>query len=149
MTTRMICCGSRDFPQGAYGVIKQALEGVHAHNKDLIVIEGGASGADALSRKACEELGIDVIEIPANWKKYGKRAGPIRNKRMVSMCPSLVYAFVNKPLGQSRGTIDMCRKAKSEGIKVWILTLGAQGDCFVLSREELTDKPLTQHSEIG
>lgn len=46
------------------------------------VVEGGAKGADTLARKWAEENGLPVKEFKAEWRKYGKRAGPIRNRAM-------------------------------------------------------------------
>jgi hypothetical protein len=50
---------------------------------------------------------VPVIEFPANWKVYGRAAGPIRNMKMLlEGKPDLVVAF---PGGI--GTADMVKKA--------------------------------------
>lgn len=44
------------------------------------VISGGAPGVDTMSERWAEERGIDHKVHPAEWRKYGRRAGPIRNQ---------------------------------------------------------------------
>jgi hypothetical protein len=51
--------------------------------------------------------------FPADWKRHGKSAGPLRNQEMLDAAPDLVIAF---PGG--RGTADMVRRAKSVNVKV-------------------------------
>lgn len=73
----------------------------------------------ALRRGTCAirpaQLGFEVAACPADWKKHGKAAGPIRNQSMLTEHkPDLVIAF---PLGESKGTRDMIRKAKAAGIE--------------------------------
>lgn len=49
----------------------------------LRVIHGGAKGADSLAGRVCNELNIPARSYPADWNKYGKRAGFLRNEQMV------------------------------------------------------------------
>jgi hypothetical protein len=59
---------------------------------------------------------------PADWNKYGKRAGPIRNRSMFdSEQPELVIALHND-LAKSKGTADMVQYAESKGCEVWRIT---------------------------
>ena len=50
---------------------------------DSIIIHGGARGADLIAGKEAKKLGIRVMEFKADWERYGKAAGPIRNKQML------------------------------------------------------------------
>lgn len=78
------------------------------------IIEGGALGADRCAMIWAEVQGIPVTTFSAEWKKYGKAAGPIRNKRMLDEGrPDYVIAF---PGGD--GTADMVTQAKAAGITV-------------------------------
>lgn len=58
---------------------------------------------------------------PADWNKYGKVAGPIRNSEMLKLHPDidLVLAF-HDDLSESKGTRDMVHKAQKAGIEVWV-----------------------------
>lgn len=86
--------------------------------KDAVIIEGGADGVDKIARSVAEELGLDLIEIPANWKRYGNSAGPIRNRRMIDLLSpedGLVIAF-HENIAQSRGTADCLKEANRRAI---------------------------------
>lgn len=75
--------------------------------KDTIIISGHASGADRMAETFARELGLEVISIPADWNTYGKKAGVVRNSKIVTMCDKLV-AFWD---GVSKGTKDSIKKA--------------------------------------
>lgn len=68
------------------------------------VISGGAAGADSLGEKWGNENKLPVIVYPADWDKYGKAAGPIRNKEMALEGDALV-AFLD--IKGSTGTKNM------------------------------------------
>jgi predicted Rossmann-fold nucleotide-binding protein len=74
------------------------------------VIHGGASGADKGGARWGEEIGAKVIQFKADWRQWGNRAGPIRNRRMiVEGKPDIVIAF---PGGAgTRNMIDQAREA--------------------------------------
>ena len=76
------------------------------------VVCGCARGADTGGRNWAEALGIPVKLFPADWPRLGSAAGPIRNQQMADYADALV-AF---PGG--RGTADMVRRAKAEGLVV-------------------------------
>ena len=105
---RILVTGSRHHSD--YSLIKSALQAA-ADGEEHTLVNGGASGADSLARRAAEELGWTVETYPADWETYGKRAGYLRNKQMVDSQPDLCLAF---PLGVSRGTwmtVKLCGKA--------------------------------------
>lgn len=75
------------------------------------IVEGGAKGADTIARTIALELGIEVITVVADWEKYGRKAGPVRNLKMLTeYCPDCILAFPRK---ESRGTIHcICEAIK-------------------------------------
>lgn len=86
-----------------------------------IVVEGGARGVDAYIRDWCQSCNLPVHEVPADWKRDGKAAGPIRNQRMLDDYDiDLVLAF---PGPDSRGTWDMVRRAANAGKEVYVFPL--------------------------
>jgi hypothetical protein len=106
---KVLICGGRDYYDTER--IREALLKVGGITE---VIQGGAKGADRTARSVAEQLGIMVREFPADWEKYGKAAGPIRNQQMLNEGkPDLVIAF---PGG--KGTQDMINRAKKAGVKV-------------------------------
>ena len=85
--------------------------------KPDIVVEGGAKGADSLAKKVANKLGIEVREYPAEWDKYGRAAGPIRNQEMLGEKPDLVLAF-HSNIEKSKGTKNMITLARRQGVHV-------------------------------
>jgi hypothetical protein len=129
---RLIVCGSRTFTDRA--VVNTVLNGfwwpaynpvddVVTSNHDLLVIQGGAVGADEFAKDwADSHDGVGSVTVHADWRKHGRRAGPLRNQRMIEMDRlNLVLAFVNKPLERSVGTFDMVRRARGAEVPVWVI----------------------------
>ena len=94
---------------------------------DAIVIHGAASGADTLAATIATSYGLATMAFPAQWARFGKRAGPIRNQRMLDEGkPDFVVAFHNYLPG-SKGTRDMVTKARLALIPVQLFnSLGQQ-----------------------
>lgn len=88
----------------------------------LTIIEGGARGADTLAASVATDLGVKVEEFPAQWQKHGKRAGPLRNIRMLQEGePEMVFAF-HDDLASSKGTLHMCKIAHAAGLDVFVVS---------------------------
>ncbi len=113
---KVLCCGDRYWSN--FKVIKDRLRLLP---KTTIIIEGEARGADTLSRIAAWELLLDVVKVPAEWDKYGRAAGPIRNKKMIDMKPDLFIAFHNN-VTESRGTANTLMLAEEAGIPTELIT---------------------------
>ena len=80
-----------------------------------VLIHGAARGADEGAARWAKSEGIASRAYPANWRKHGKAAGPIRNQQMLDDGrPDFVVAF---PGG--RGTADMVRRAHAAGVPVY------------------------------
>lgn len=76
-----------------------------------LIISGGAKGADSLAEKYALEHGIQTKIFPADWDRYGKRAGYLRNEKIVAACDEVV-AFWD---GTSAGTAHTIRIANEQG----------------------------------
>jgi hypothetical protein len=115
-TKRVLVCGSRDWRDPT--PIQHALAELQAAWGSFEVVDGGARGADTLARQIAQDLNLPVREFPADWERYGKAAGMIRNQKMLDDLleadQRLVLAF---PLPQSRGTRDMIRRAEKAGVE--------------------------------
>lgn len=82
------------------------------------VIEGCARGADGLAEEWAAERGIPNRHFPADWARYGKAAGAIRNSLMLADGePDFVLAF-HDDITTSKGTADMMTKAIDWGLPV-------------------------------
>jgi len=88
---------------------------------NCVVIHGGAKGADTLAARSADNQGVTAEAYPADWGTHGKAAGPIRNQQMIDDAkPDVCWAFVDKPLAESRGTADMVRRARKAGIPTYV-----------------------------
>ena len=117
---RVLVCGSRDFQAGT-GLF-EALDMLHMEHELTLIIEGEAKGADTLAREWAEMRDIPVLKFPADWKKYGRAAGPIRNKQMLDEGkPDLVMAFPSNGLKNSKGTKNMVEQARAAGITTIVI----------------------------
>ena len=86
-----------------------------------VLVHGAARGADSLAADIGARLGFVVRAFPADWKSFGRAAGPIRNARMLAEGhPDLVLAFHDN-IAQSRGTADMVRRARNAGVPTRIV----------------------------
>ena len=76
-----------------------------------IIISGGANGADALGeRYAYEFCSNDPVIFPANWKRFGRRAGFLRNQEIVDEC-DIVIAFHDGVSKGTKNTISLAKRA--------------------------------------
>lgn len=85
------------------------------------IIHGAARGADSLAAIVAARLGFKIMAFPADWKKYGNAAGPIRNRLMLDQNPELVIAF-HADLANSKGTKDTVIEGKRRGIPVELIS---------------------------
>lgn len=84
-----------------------------------VLRHGNARGADALFAEVAEELNWIVIPFQAAWHKYGRAAGPIRNREMVEARPKAdVCLYAHDDLDNSKGTANMIKQCEGAHIPV-------------------------------
>lgn len=119
---RVLVCGGRTFGVDRHGNILEqayplfdALEDIlERYGGQLVVIEGGARGADALAALWAADRGVQHLQFPADWDRHGSAAGSIRNLQMIlEGKPDLVLAAPGGP-----GTRNMIKQAKQHDIEV-------------------------------
>lgn len=111
---RVIVCGGRKYRNEAF--IWRTLDKLHAERQFTAFMQGGAAGADRIAKEwANTKQGLNRWVCKADWDKYGKAAGPLRNARMIEWKPDLVVAF---PDPDSKGTWDMVERARAAGVEV-------------------------------
>ena len=112
---RVIIAGSRWFSD--YALLKRTMDTLLSNIKeDITVVCGKARGADTLGEQYAKERGYAVAYFPADWDKYGKAAGFIRNEQMAQNADALVVFWD----GKSRGTKNMIELAAKYKLKVRI-----------------------------
>ncbi len=83
MEKRIVVAGS-----GYYENYEEAKEFITECTEEyktekLILLSGRCRGADILGERFAVENQWEIEFYPAEWQKYGKAAGPIRNSAMV------------------------------------------------------------------
>lgn len=112
------------------GTVQAALHGYRSHNP--VIVHGAAKGVDSIADYYAQVYGYEVRPHPANWDKYHRAAGPIRNTEMLDEeNPNLVLAFHDDIVG-SKGTKNMVNQAIKRGIPT------------ILHRSDGTRKVLTE-----
>jgi hypothetical protein len=115
---RQLICGSRYSTDR--GAVRALLESLLAADPELVVIVGYDpdddrwQGVDQLVFEEAVTMGLPVIPFPAPWRRYGPKAGPMRNGRMLAWGqPQRVHA-----LRGGRGTANMIDQAHRAGVQV-------------------------------
>jgi predicted Rossmann fold nucleotide-binding protein DprA/Smf involved in DNA uptake len=96
---KLAIVGTRNYCD--YKSFKVHLKNFIGDQKIDCIISGGAQGADSLAARYARKKHIELIVYPAKWKKYGRAAGPIRNKKIVQSADHIL-AFPTGP--SSKGT---------------------------------------------
>lgn len=112
----MLICGSRRYQNAA--AIERYVKSLPA---GTVVIHGGAPGADTLAGLYAKRHGLAVKVFPADWSRYGRGAGMVRNRQMLEEGrPTEVVAFVADPTN-SPGTANTVLQALARGLPVTVL----------------------------
>lgn len=112
----VLVCGGRDFNDEArvFAVLDGIARQLGLTGALVRIVTGDASGADALAVKWAQSRKRPVFVFVAEWAKHGRKAGPLRNQRMLDEhAVAMVVAF---PGG--KGTADMVRRADAARIEV-------------------------------
>ena len=112
----VLICGTREGVDEQL-IIRDVMELEQRFGADnLFIVQGGALGVDAQARRIAVNRKLCHAEFPANWSRYGKAAGPIRNQDMLDIArPQVVLAY---PSRASIGTRHMIQIARERGIEV-------------------------------
>jgi len=118
---KIIVAGSRGFEdfklleESLIDIIKNKLK-LEKRNQ-VTIVSGTASGADKLGERFAEKYGLVLDQFPADWNKYGKRAGYLRNKQMALHSDVLVCFWD----GKSRGTKHMIEIANEKKLRSFVI----------------------------
>jgi len=109
---RILICGDRNYQD--WIKVQEYLDTI---SRTTIIIHGGARGADSLAGNLATSLKMKVIKFPANWDKYGKAAGVLRNQQMLDEGHPDLVVYFHKDIENSKGTRDMLKRATDSGIR--------------------------------
>ena len=111
----LIIAGCRDFTDRNF-IYEEIDSFIKVYGEPDCIIEGGATGVDRISGEYAKEHNISLRIFKADWNKYGRAAGPIRNEEMAKHGTHLLAFWDCK----SRGTKNMIEMAKLYGLTVII-----------------------------
>ena len=132
----ILITGARDWKDKE--VIREAL--APYKDKRVLLIHGDCVGADKLAGTVAEEFKFELSIHPIkkeDWKRYGRGAGPVRNREMVNKAAALkgagiatiVLAFHDN-LELSKGTKDCVKQATKAGLNILVHSHdGEDGTC--------------------
>lgn len=105
-----------------YKLMNKTLDDLGLAKNENTIITGCAKGADEAARKFAESNNIKLIVKKADWEKYDRAAGPIRNSQIIELA-DIVVCFWNL---KSLGTKDTIIKANRKGIPVLLYYMNSK-----------------------
>lgn len=116
----LVISGSRHLKD--YDCFKKCIDRRLAGTHIELVITGGAHGVDEMGKRWALEGGFPHQEVAAEWSKYRRAAGPIRNKAMIQMADTLFCYWDGESKG-SAGIISLAKKAKRRVLNQFVHVL--------------------------
>ncbi|MBF6085127.1 DUF2493 domain-containing protein [Nocardia cyriacigeorgica] len=125
---RVLITGSRTWSDTAW--LREMLGWVWVRQgrpADLELWHGGARGADRLGAAIWRRQGLPVRVITADWDKYGKRAGVVRNQQLVDQggyaqaVAALVPEWITATTVRRSGTLDCTARIDRAGVPLVML----------------------------
>jgi len=115
---RVIIAGPRHFTEPSH--YNELLLAIRESKFDITeVVSGCALGVDTWGETWAQVVDNPIVRFPANWERWGKYAGPIRNREMADYADALIALWD----GKSKGTSHMIKVATEMGIKVHVRTV--------------------------
>lgn len=110
---KWIVAGSRTFQN--YQLLCKELDKIKEQIDEIVC--GEARGADTLGRTYAYNNDILIKSYPADWERYGKSAGFVRNEEMAAYADKAIIFWD----GKSVGSKDMINKMEKLGKEVRII----------------------------
>lgn len=113
----LLIAGSRTF--GDREMFNRVTEKIiDGDERFTVIVEGGAAGADTMAREYAEAHGMKYEEFKADWKKYGRAAGPKRNDEMIQYIMEKNGTALYFWDEESKGTKQCIDSAQRKGIDI-------------------------------
>ena len=100
------------------GVVFRAIELADMEIDEVVV--GGARGVDTIAHQAAVQAGLETRVFEPDWDRWGRSAGPRRNRQMAEYADALIAVWD----GASRGTRNMIKEARARGLEVFVFVWG-------------------------
>jgi hypothetical protein len=112
---KVIIAGSRTIT--GYEYVKGLIEQCDIDITE--VVSGGAKGVDKLGERWARENNKELSVFPADWERYKKAAGAIRNRQMAEYAEALIAVWD----GDSKGTKNMIDVARDHKLQVFVFSM--------------------------
>lgn len=111
---RLVIAGGREFAdyESLKAAAQNAISQLAPNNERVVIVSGGARGADSLGEQFAQEMGLEVERYPADWSQ-GKGAGPARNAQMAAVADAALL------MPGGRGTANMRQQMSRVGKPVF------------------------------
>lgn len=131
----LLGCGGRELAWPV-ALVAWHLQRLAADRPVIQLLHGAARGADRAIGLAAEQLGWAVLEVPAQWQLYGRKAGMLRNRRMLQQAIAIAQA-VSSPQRLVKvgviafpggvGTAAMLQLARQAAAGGWVGAVAIRG----------------------
>lgn len=111
MSPRVLLTMSRQWKR--WSQVRQVLTAIHAKYPDAVLVHGDCPDGDRTAAGIWKSLGGVDEPHPADWRRFGRRAGFIRNAEMVENNVAMVVAFIRN---RSNGATHCADLAEGAGI---------------------------------
>lgn len=117
---KLIIAGSRTFDDFEL-LNRECVQFIRSETKiPPTIISGTANGADKLGERFAKRFNLPLLQFPANWDKFGKRDGIVRNEEMAKIATHAIVFWD----GTSKGSSHMIEKAKKYNLTLKIIQFG-------------------------
>lgn len=112
MSYKIVIAGSRSFNDKCllFNKVDERIKELGLEFEDVEIVCGGCRGADEYGKQYATERGCELTVFVANWSRYDKAAGPIRNKKMAEYSNEAIVFLDGETIG-SRSMINEAAKA--------------------------------------
>jgi len=114
---RLAVVGTRTFER--VDLVDAHLDRWRSQHSPLIIVSGGARGADRLAASYAKRHCLELLQFRADWAQHGRRAGAIRNRQIVDNADALV-AFWDELSPGTRITLEMAARG---GVPAMVVTV--------------------------
>jgi hypothetical protein len=112
---KVIIAGGRSFSD--YNLLREVCDHMLQNQVEVEIVSGKARGADSLGEKYAKEKNYTIKEFPADWEKYKKSAGYIRNKEMAEYADAAIVFWD----GKSKGSKHMIELSQEYNLKLKVV----------------------------
>jgi hypothetical protein len=109
---KLIIAGGRNITD--YALVLQGMQ--ESGFSPTEIVSGMALGVDTLAIQYAQENNLPLAEFHADWSKFGRSAGPRRNRQMAEYADALLAIWD----GESRGTKNMIEEATKRNLQVYV-----------------------------